>query len=143
MPTFEIPDGPIMIELKRSGDSRNSGPAQGSAVFTVINTSTENCEGRLSVQAAGAAKMEWFTIDGDRERCLPPRAAETVHVRLSIPPDVAPGDYPFRLRIVNINDPDDDYALGPVATAAILGADLVSPAHSLWLLAPLLVPFAL
>src|SRR3954451_4899117 len=115
MPTFEIPDGPTTVELKRSGDA----PATGSIVFNVTNTSTDGCAGRLSIVPSGSSKEQWFAIDGDRERTFAAGETQTATIKITAPKDVAAGDYPFRLRAVAVNDPDNDHTEGPVATAKV------------------------
>jgi hypothetical protein len=115
MPTFEIPDGPTSVELKRSGDA----PAIGSIVFNVTNKSGDSCAGRLSVVPSGDSKEEWFTIDDDRERTFASGETQTATINISAPKEIAAGDYPFRLRAVAVNDPDNDHAEGPVATAKV------------------------
>jgi len=115
MPTFEIPDGPTTVELKRSADAT----AAGSIVFNVTNKSSDSCSGRLSVVPSGSSKDEWFTIDGDRERTFAAGETQTATINISAPKDVATGDYPFRLRAVAVEDPDNDHVEGPVATAKV------------------------
>src|SRR4029453_7845819 len=119
MPTFEIPDGPTTLELERSSDPKGTTPAQGSAVFNVTNKASESRDGRLRVQAAAPSKAEWFTVDGDRERTFGAGETQTATVRINIPNDVAEGDYPFRLQIVEVNDSDNDHTEGPVTTAKL------------------------
>ena len=46
-------------------------------------------------------------------------------IKVSAPKDVAAGDYPFKLRAVAVNDPDNDHAEGPVATAKVPAAAAV------------------
>jgi hypothetical protein len=115
MPTFEIPDGPTTVELKRAADAT----ATGSIVFNVTNKSSDSCAGRLSVVPSGSSKDAWFTIDGDRERTFASGETQTATIKITAPKDVAAGDYPFRLRAVAVNDPDNDHAEGPVATAKV------------------------
>jgi hypothetical protein len=121
MPTFEIPDGPTTVKV--SGDGADAKALRtGSAVFNVTNKSTETRAGRLSVQIAGQTKREWFTIDGEQERNFAAGETQTAAVKIAVPPDVAAGDYPFRLRVVAVNDPDNDHSDGPVATAQVQGS---------------------
>ena len=133
MPTFEIPDGPTVIEAPRSGDPKNPQPAQASAVYSVTNTSSESVDGRLGVVVSGASKAEWFSVDGDRERTFGSGESQTATIRASFPPDAPAGDYPFRLRAVAINDPDNDHAEGPVTTAKLAGVATIKPPSKLWL----------
>lgn len=132
MPTFEIPDGPTTIEAARSGDPKNPQPAETSAVYSVTNKTSESVAGRLSVQVTGSTKAEWFTIDGERERTFGPGETQTATVKVKFPPEVAAGDYAFRLRAVAVNDPDNDHAEGPVTTAK-LGGVAVGKKSMLWL----------
>ena len=119
MPTFEIPDGPATIEAARSGDPESPQPALASAVYSVTNTSSESVDGRLGVVVSGGSKAEWFTVDGDRERSFGAGESQTATIKVAFPPDVAAGEYPFRLRVVAINDPDNDHAEGPMTTARL------------------------
>jgi|KBSSwiStaDraftv2_1062776.scaffolds.fasta_scaffold00260_14 hypothetical protein len=128
MPTFEIPDGPTTVELKRAADAT----AAGSIVFNVTNKSSDSCSGRLSVVPSGSSKEAWFTIDGDRERTFAAGETQTVTIKVAAPKDVAAGDYPFRLRAVAVNDPDNDHMEGPVATAKVPVPPVVGPKKSLW-----------
>jgi hypothetical protein len=137
MPTFEIPDGPTSVELKRSGNAQNPGPAIGSVAFSVTNKSGDGCDGRLSVVPSAGSKLEWFTIDGDRERTFDAGETQTATIKVSAPAATAAGDYPFRLRAVAVNDPDNDHAEGPVATAKVpptAGPTPVGPKWWLWIL---------
>lgn len=140
MPSFEIPDGPTTVELKRSGAG---GPATGSVVFNVTNKSGEDRDGRLSVIPSGNAKAAWFTVDGNRERSFAPGETQTATIRISAPDGVAAGDYPFRLRAVAVDDPDNDHAEGPVTTAKVPASAPAEPRKGLpawlWILIGLLV----
>jgi len=134
MPTFEIPDGPTSIEAPRSGDPKNPRPAEASAVYSVTNTSSDSLDGRLSVVVSGSSKAEWFKIDGDRERTFGAGETQTATIKASFPPDAAGGDYPFRLRVIAVNDPDNDHAEGPMTTAKLAAAGVVVIKKSwLWL----------
>ncbi len=118
MPSFEIPDGPTTVKLVSSlADAK--APRTGSVVYSVNNKASDTRAGRLSVQAVGQTKAEWFTIEGEQERKFDPANSETVSVKLSVPGDVAAGNYSFRLRVVAVNDPDNDFADGPSATAEV------------------------
>lgn len=134
MPTFEIPDGPTSIDATRAGDPKTPQPAQASAAYSVTNKTSESVDGRLTVVVSGASKAEWFTIDGERERNFGPGETQTATIRANFPPDVPEGDYPFRLRAVAINDPDNDHAEGPMTTAKLVGKDVpIKPPRKWWL----------
>lgn len=146
MPTFEIPDGPTSIEAPRSGDPATPRPAEAAAVYSVTNTSSDSLDGRLSVVVSGASKAQWFTIDGDRERTFGAGETQTATIKASFPPDVAGGDYPFRLRVIAVNDPDNDHAEGPMTTAKLAATGVVVVKKSwlwLWILLGVLAVIAI
>ena len=109
MPTFEIPDGPTTIDVSRS--------AGGTAVYSVTNKSPDSADGRLSVVLSGGSKTEWFSVDGNRERTFASGESQTVSVTVRMPADVSGGDFPFRLRVIAVNDPDNDHSEGPMTIA--------------------------
>jgi hypothetical protein len=111
MPSFEIPDGPTTIDVTRS--------AAATAVYSVTNSSPDSREGRLSVIPSGNSKAEWFSIEGNRERMFAAGGTETATVSATFPADARQGDYPFRLRVVGLNDPDNDHAEGPITVAKL------------------------
>jgi len=132
MPSFEIPDGPTTVKLSGSLTDANT-PRTGSVVFAVNNKAGDTRSGRLSIQVAGQAKAEWFAIDGEQERKFDPSpASQTVTVKLTVPADVAAGNYPFRLRVVAVNDPDNDFADGPATTAEVAAGVVIKPSR-IWL----------
>lgn len=118
MPSFEIPDGPTAVPLK-AGTAAGQPTRTGSATYSVTNKSTGGLAGRFSVQVAGDAKAEWFTVDGEKERQFAPGETQTVTVNINVPAAVKPGAYKFRPRVVAVNDPDNDHTDGPVATLQV------------------------
>lgn len=121
MPSFEIPDSPANVKLQSSPPGTKT-PRTGSIVFNVTNRAATATPGRLSVQTAGQAKQDWFAIDGDKERSFAPGETQTISIKIAIPPEVAAGDYSFRLRVVSVNDPDNDHTAGPASVAHVEGA---------------------
>lgn len=110
MSSFQIPEGPTRIA---PGDA---------AAFTVTNVAREALRGRASVQAGGAAKADWFTVDGDRERPFAAGESQTVTVKAAAPAGTPPGDHQFRLRVVAVNDPDNDVAESPPVSLVLADA---------------------
>jgi len=136
MPTFEIPDGPTTIDASRSSEA--------TAVYSVTNTSSESCDARMSVVPSGGSKTEWFAVDGNRERPFAAGETQTATIKVNIPPNVAAGDYPFRLRVVAVNDPDNDHVEGPMTTAKLgPGLDDKKSRWWLWILLGLLAVLAI
>ena len=138
MPTFEIADGPTTIDASRS--------AEAMAVYSVTNISPESSDARLSVVLAGGSKTEWFSVDGNRERTFAAGESQTVVVKVKAPADAPAGDYPFRLRVVAVNDPDNDHTEGPTTIAKLGAAEVVGGKKSLlwlWILIGVLVVAAI
>jgi hypothetical protein len=124
MPSFEIPDGPVLIEASRSSDA--------TAQYTVENVSGASRDARLKVVVSGDSKTEWFSIDGNLMRTIPAGATETVTIRVKMPPGTPEGEYRFRLRAAQENDTDYDFVEGPW-TVAKLGPPLPPPPKPKWL----------
>lgn len=124
MPSFEIPEGPAEIALTVvavGGQAVQSGVA----VFAVTCIAAEPVTGRLRVQPQDDARAEWFTVQGEMERAFAPRETQLVTVAIAAPTLPAPGRHRFRLRVVNVNDPNNDFADSPVSAfdlAAVAGA---------------------
>ncbi|MGK6320282.1 FG-GAP-like repeat-containing protein [Sphingomonas sp. DT-204] len=116
MSSFEIPDGPATVALT-SGDGQS--PYSGTAVYAVTNKSPHPVSGRPSVQVTGTAKAEWFTIKGEAVRQFAPGESQTIEVAISVPPNTPSGDHKFRLRVVAVNDPDNDHMESPIGTFTV------------------------
>ena len=107
MSSFQIPEGPSQVA------------PGGTAVFSVNNVTGDSMRGRLSVQVNDGATDSWFTLDGERERLFPAQESQTVSVRVMVPPGALPGDYRFHLRVVAVNDPDNDSAESPLVSTTV------------------------
>ncbi|GGI74011.1 hypothetical protein GCM10007973_08530 [Polymorphobacter multimanifer] len=128
MPSFEIPDGPTTVALKGGGQAPQTGAIQ----FSVTNRSGGPRSGRLSLRVTGDTRAEWFKIEGETERNFLAGETHTASVVISVPPGTAPGDYPFRPRVVAVNDPDNDFADGPASTLRV-DASAPPPPNRTWL----------
>lgn len=124
MPSFEIPDGPTTISLK-SQMVKGQSIRTGTAVFSVTNKSGQPLAGRLSAQPQGDAKADWFEVQGEKERPFAAAETQKITVNVKAPPGVKVGDYKFRFRAVNVNDPDNDYTDSAVVTFNV--AEVIKP----------------
>ncbi|MET3723698.1 PASTA domain-containing protein [Sphingomonas trueperi] len=122
MSSFEIPDGPAQVTLKPGASPAD--PARGSAVYAVTNKALAPVTARLAVQVTGDAKSDWFAVEGERERPFAPGETQTVTVSIAVPPGAPPGEHKFRLRVVAVNDPDNDHVESPIGTIAVAAAPL-------------------
>ena len=132
MPSFEIPDGPTSVALK-SQLVKGQNIRTGSAMFSVTNKSGQPLAGRVSVQPQGDAKAEWFVIQGEKERNFAGNETQKITVNITAPPTVAIGDYKFRFRAVNVNDPDNDYTDSAVVTFNVAAVPKPEPSKVPWL----------
>lgn len=127
MSSFSIPDIPPKIELNKGSVDAVSGaalsPHTGAVQFAVNNSAGEIIDGKLSVLTDGQAKPEWFAIDGDVQRDFGTSGSETVKVNVSVPADVAQGDYSFRLQVAAVTDPDNEFAISPSTAFTVPAAE--------------------
>lgn len=115
MPSFEIPDSPATVVLKEQtvqGKTQRTGAAS----FSITNKTNQPLAGRLSVVPQGNAKAEWFEVMGEAQRNFAAAETQQATVNVTVSGDAPAGNYTFRLRIVNVNDPDNDYTDGATAS---------------------------
>lgn len=114
MPSFEIPDGPTTVALKTE-----TGFHKGTATFNVTNKTGEGLTGRFSILIQGAGKAEWYQVQGEPERPVAAGETQTVTVAAKIPATTPPGQHRIKLRVTNVNDPDNDFTESTVATVTV------------------------
>jgi hypothetical protein len=122
MPSFEIPDGPTTVALKKEGAFH-----KGSAVFGVTNKTGEGLTARFSVQVQGDGKAEWYQVQGEPERPVAAGENQTVTVVAKIPVATPPGQHRIKLRAINVNDPDNDSTDSAAATVTVPAAGPAAP----------------
>jgi hypothetical protein len=122
MPSFEIPGGPSRLEFM--GQSVDGKPVKTATItYTVNNRTQQKLTARLKVSPVGDAKAEWFQIQGERERVFAAAETQTITVTAKKPADPSSSasaekgvEYDFRLVVMNVNDPGNDYAESSVST---------------------------
>ena len=82
------------------------------AAFAVFNSSGRTVRGRAVLTPQEGAAPDWFSIAGEAERDFAPAGAAQYTVQIQVPPGTPPGEYSFRLDMVNIANPDEDYTQG-------------------------------
>jgi hypothetical protein len=85
---------------------------RGRAIFTVSNMTDRQLRARARVAPFNTEAAGWFSI-GEPEREIPLSATQQFTVEISVPPSAPPGDYTFRLDVVGVENPDEQYAQGP------------------------------
>jgi hypothetical protein len=140
MPSFEIPDNAVRIELTRGGTPAD--PLTGKAAYTITNRG-QALGGRLSVQVKGGAKPEWFTIQDGKERTFAAGETQTVQVAIAVPAATPAGEYGFRLRIVSVVDTDNDHTESAASTMVVPhGGTPPAPSFPWWIVVVVLIVLA-
>lgn len=115
MPSFEIPDSPAQLELRNQ--AVNGKPYRvATTTFTVTNKTAQAISGRFKIAPQGDAKAEWLQLEGEKERPFGPSETQKINVNVSLPGDVPAGEYKFRLVVMNVNDPGNDFTESAVVT---------------------------
>ena len=95
------------------------GDRYGEAAFTVTNQTARAIRARSSLIALDPTQAPWLTLAGTAERDYPPGGTEQVSVAVAIPQGVPAGRYSFRLDVVSVVLPDEDWAQGPVVAMEV------------------------
>ncbi len=88
---------------------------QGSAQvsFTVSNTGPKALAGRAKLVALGSTKESWLGLEGEAERNFAKGESHQFTVKIAAPPGTPVGKHVFRLNIISVENPDDDFTEGP------------------------------
>jgi hypothetical protein len=92
---------------------------RGEASFTVFNASGRPLRARPQLVPGPSGLGQdpsaggWLSVAGEAERDFAIAEAHQYTVRIEVPPDAPPGGYPFRLDMVGVENPDEQYTQGP------------------------------
>src|SRR5579885_1718060 len=86
---------------------------QGLTSYTVTNTTSHAIRGRAHIVALQTTSVPWLTLVGRTEREFAASGSQQYVVQISVPPGAAAGDYTFRMDMVDLADPDDNFSEGP------------------------------
>src|SRR4249920_372048 len=86
----------------------------GTAVFTITNQTGHAVRARTALVAIAPTQAGWLTLAGLTERDYPIGGTEQLSVSVAVPPEATEGLYPFRVDVVSVLRPDEDWAQGPV-----------------------------
>lgn len=87
--------------------------------FSVVNTSGRSLKLGARVIPEGTTDAAWFDVLGASERELGADDLDQFDVEASLPTDVAPGDYRFKLLVYSTDDPGEDFDESPSVVASI------------------------
>ncbi len=91
----------------------------GNVSYTVQNTGPETMRARVQPVPVGDTPKEWFVVEGESERDFGPGSAHQFVVRVEPPLGVPAGEYAFRLDVIGIERPDEDYGQGPAVQVTV------------------------
>ena len=89
------------------------GSGQGEFTFTVSNALGRPVRIRAVIEPEGPLQRGWLALMGEPERELAPDGTQTFSVKVSTPPGSAEGSYAFHLVVVDVSNPDEEFAIGP------------------------------
>lgn len=109
-----------IFDVTAASDSvRLDARGQGEMPFTATNVSGRHLRGRAVLIAEDAASKSWLSLSGDAERDFPIGGVQQFGVKVAVPAGTKPGSYKFRLDVVSVENPDEDYAQGPTVAASV------------------------
>jgi hypothetical protein len=103
---------------------------RGEAAFTVTNRTRAARRGRARIVVTGSADTGWLSLAGEPERDFMAGATHVFSVGVAVPAAAAQGTYAFRLDVVAVANPDEDYTEGPTVTFTV-GAERPKPPPTL------------
>lgn len=86
---------------------------KGETAFTVTNISGRRLRGRGVPQLLEQTAPGWLSIAGEAEREFGIAATRQYAVQVAVPMDAPAGDYTFRLDMVDVDNPDENFTQGP------------------------------
>jgi hypothetical protein len=105
-------------------------------VFTATNSATRPIRGHARPVPVGETRQEWLSLRGESERDFAGGGTQQFTVEFAAPPGTPPGRYPFRLDLVSVVNPDEDFTEGPAVTAEVAAPPplLPPPKFPWWLI---------
>ncbi len=89
------------------------GSGRGELTFTVSNALGRPVRVRATIEPEGQLQRDWVALVGEPERDLAPDGTQSFGVKISAPPGAPEGSDAFHLVVVNIGNPDEEFATGP------------------------------
>lgn len=87
--------------------------------FTVSNISGRPLRGRARIVPLEGATAGWLTLVGEAERDFTLAGTQQFVVQVAVPQEVAAGRYLFRLDVVGVDNPDEEFTEGPGVTFTV------------------------
>ena len=100
---------------------------QGEISFTVFNATGRPLRGRAQLAPLSEVSAGWLSLGGEAERAFNIAGAHQYTVRIAVPPDAPAGNYPFRLDMVGVESPDEQFVQGPTVTFDVPAREPAKP----------------
>ncbi len=107
----------------------------GEATFTVFNALGRPIRGRARIVPDDPATAPWISLVGEAEYLLGTAATQRFSVRIEVPPTAPAGNVRFRMDMIDVANPDENYAQGPGITFRVPEAPGVRKPFSWWIVA--------
>ncbi len=117
--------GTITLDAQRRGE----------AVFTVSNAGGRPVRGRARLGIDPPAAPAWFSLAEPAERDYAAAETQQYTVQIKVPPEAPAGQYHFRLDMIQVANPDEDYTQGPAVVFDVPVAAPVKRPFPWWILA--------
>jgi beta-lactam-binding protein with PASTA domain len=108
---------------------------RGKATFTVTNASGLQMQARARVMAMDPNARGWFRLAEDPERTYNDGDTTQYTVQIAVPAGAPAGQFSFRLDVVGVENPDEDYTEGPPVQIVVLEALEQRKPFPWWILA--------
>ncbi len=108
---------------------------QGQTSFTVSNTTGRAIRGRAHVVVLSAAAGAWVTLVGEAERDFASAGSQQYAVQITVPPSTPVGDYTFRLDVVDVANPDENFSEGPTIRFVVAAPPPAKKPFPWWIVA--------
>lgn len=100
---------------------------EGNATFAVANQTGHAVQARANAVPLGPTDPSWLRLIEPVERRFTVGATEAFVVAISVPRDAPGGRYPFRLDVLSIPLPDEEWGHGPVVVFEVSKLPIPQP----------------
>jgi hypothetical protein len=107
----------------------------GEVIFTVFNALGRPIRGRARIVPEDPAMVPWISLVGEAEYLLGTAATQRFSVQIEVPPTAPAGNVRFRLDMIDVANPDENYARGPEVAFRVPEAPGVRKSFPWWIVA--------